>query len=97
MPPCVTAAFSASFGPHSIFKPHFLATDLQGEFVSQSSTTLRLSLAMSICPFVGLFLGRDSPAVGQALIHEFSRSHSDAPQSVALPWTSDQLVAETST
>jgi len=30
------------------------------------------------------------------LIHEVSRSHNDAPQSVGLLWTSDQPVAETS-
>jgi len=41
---------------------------------------------------------RDSPPVGQSLlIHEVSRSHNDAPQSVGLLWTSDQPVAETST
>ena len=39
-----------------------------------------------------------SPPVGQKLlIHEVSRSHSDTPQSIGLLWTSDQLVAETST
>jgi len=38
------------------------------------------------------------PPVGQGLlIHEVSRSHNDAPQSVVLLWTSDQPVAETST
>jgi len=31
------------------------------------------------------------------LINEVFRSHNDAPQSVGLFWTSDQLVAETST
>jgi hypothetical protein len=31
------------------------------------------------------------------LIIEASRSHSDTPRSVGLPWTSDQPVAETST
>jgi len=36
--------------------------------------------------------------VGQFLvIHEFSRSHNDASRSVGLLWSSDQLVAETST
>jgi len=30
------------------------------------------------------------------LIFEVSRSHNDAPQSVGLLWTSDQLVTETS-
>jgi len=36
--------------------------------------------------------------VGQGLlILEVSRSHNDAPQSVGLLWTSNQLVAETST
>jgi len=29
------------------------------------------------------------------LIHEVSGTHSEAPQSVVLPWTSDQLDAET--
>ena len=38
------------------------------------------------------------PPVSQRLpIHEFSRSHNDAPLSVAILRTSDQLVAETST
>ena len=39
------------------------------------------------------------PPVGQGLlIQEVSRSHTnDAPQSVGILWTSDQLVAETST
>ena len=42
---------------------------------------------------------RDSPSVGQDLrIHEvLNHTHNDAPQSVGLLWTSDQLVAETST
>jgi hypothetical protein len=31
------------------------------------------------------------------LINEFSRAHNDAPHSVGLLWTSDQLVAEIST
>jgi len=31
------------------------------------------------------------------LINEVYRSHNDTPQSVGLLWTSDQLVAETST
>ena len=31
------------------------------------------------------------------LIHEVSRSHNDAPQSVAPLWTSDQLIAHIST
>ena len=36
--------------------------------------------------------------LGQGLlVIEASRSHSDTPQSVGLLWTSDQLVAETST
>ena len=40
----------------------------------------------------------DSPPVDQGLlIHEVSRAHNDAPQSVGLLWTSDQPVAETST
>jgi hypothetical protein len=42
--------------------------------------------------------GGTAPQVGQGLlIHEVSRSHSDTTQSVGLFWTSDQLVAETST
>ena len=39
-----------------------------------------------------------APAVGQGLlIHQISKITYDAPQSVGLLWTSDQLVAETST
>jgi len=38
------------------------------------------------------------PPVGQGLlIIEASRSHSDTPHAVGLLWTSDQVVAETST
>ena len=41
---------------------------------------------------------RDNTRVSQNLIiHEVSRSHNDAPQSVGLLWTSNQRVAETST
>jgi len=44
------------------------------------------------------FIGCNSPPKGHGLlIFEFSRSHSDTPQSVGLLWTNDQLVAETST
>ena len=49
---------------------------------------------------VSLFMARQPPPlpVGHGLlIHEVSGSHIDAPQSVGLPWTSDQPVAETST
>jgi len=42
--------------------------------------------------------GGRQPPVGQSLlIHEVSRPHNDAPQTVGLLWTSDKLVAETST
>jgi hypothetical protein len=38
------------------------------------------------------------PSAGYDLVHEvFVITHNDAPQSVGLLWTSDQLVAETST
>ena len=42
---------------------------------------------------------RESPPSGPVLPHSrgFSVTHNDAPQSVGLLWTSDQLVAETST
>jgi hypothetical protein len=58
---------------------------------------IQLLVLLHACLFV---FGRDPPPspVGQGLlIHEFSRSHSDTPQSVGLLWMSDQLVAETST
>jgi hypothetical protein len=47
--------------------------------------------------FKGLmdFLGRNSPQWARA--SSFTRFLIDAPQSVGLLWTSDQLVAETST
>ena len=52
---------------------------------------------MVVCLFVCLFVAQQPP-VGHALpILDVSRSHNDAAQSVGLLWTSDQLVAETST
>jgi len=57
-----------------------------------------LFVCLLVCLFVCLFVAQQ-PTVGQGLlIHEDSGSHTnDAPQSVGLIWTSDQLVAETST
>ena len=50
-----------------------------------------------ICLFVCSF-GVTAPLPpGGLLMHEVSRSHTNAPQSVGLLWTSDQPVAETST
>ena len=44
------------------------------------------------------FILAQQPPVGYCLpIHEVSRSHSDTPHSAGLLWTSDQLVAKTST
>jgi hypothetical protein len=53
-----------------------------------------INLKLTAC----LFLAWQLP-VGQDLIHEVSRSHTqnNAPQSVGILWTSDQLVAETPT
>jgi hypothetical protein len=42
------------------------------------------------------FFMAQHPLMGQGLIIEVSRSHSDTPHSVGLLWTSDQLDAETS-
>jgi len=42
-------------------------------------------------------LARQPSVVHGLLIHEVSLSHNDAPQSVGLLWTNDQLVSETST
>jgi len=44
-----------------------------------------------------LYLTQQPPMDHGLLIHEVSRSHNDAPQSVGHLWASDQLVAETST
>jgi hypothetical protein len=53
------------------------------EHIKQNGTTLSMAQQAS---------------VGQGLlITEVSRSHSDTPQSVGLPWTSDQPDAMTST
>jgi len=45
------------------------------------------------------FVCRNSPPIGPVPPHSrgFSITHDDAPRSVGLLWTSDQLVAETST
>jgi len=47
--------------------------------------------------FHSIPLMTQQPPVGQGLIIEVSRSHSDTPHSVRLLWTSDQPDAETST
>jgi hypothetical protein len=48
--------------------------------------------------FLFVFAVAPRPNAGHGLlILEVSRSHNDAPQSGGLLWTSDQLVAETST
>ena len=61
--------------------------------VEVSSDTLR--------PLYSLYTTTNPPPRGAAghglLILEVSRSHNDASQSVGFLWTSDQLVAETST
>ena len=44
-----------------------------------------------------VFLARQPPVGQGLLIHEVFRSHNDAPQSVGLLRTIDQLVAETCT
>jgi hypothetical protein len=57
--------------------------------------TVRTSLQVSNIFF---FTVTQHPPVGQGLLSvEDTQSNSDTPQSVGLPWTSDQLVAETST
>jgi hypothetical protein len=58
----------------------------QARLLSRSSAIYFFSLALQPSAGYGL------------LVHEFLViTHSDAPQSVGLLWTSDQLVAETST
>jgi len=42
-------------------------------------------------------MGQQLPVGQVLLIFDNSLSHTDTPQSVGLLWTSDQLVAETST
>jgi len=48
---------------------------------------------------VCMFLARQSPPIGPGHPHSrgFYITHNDAPHSVGFLWTSDQLVAETST
>jgi len=49
-------------------------------------------------PFWGVGVGvAQQHPVGHGLIEEVSRSHNDTPHSLGLLWTSDQLVADTST
>jgi len=48
----------------------------------------------------GIFLAQQPPpprGKGPSPSRAFFITHNDAPQSVALYWTSDQLIAETST
>jgi hypothetical protein len=44
-----------------------------------------------------LFIWSNSPQWARSSSFKRFLDHNDAPQSVGLPWTSDQLVAETST
>ena len=46
-------------------------------------------LLAGVRPSVCLFLVQQPPVGQVLLIHEVSRSHNDAPQSVGLLWTSD--------
>jgi hypothetical protein len=57
---------------------------------------LPLGAIYSVCLFVSLAL---QPSAGYGLLvpRGFMITHNDAPQSVGLLWTSDQLFAETST
>ena len=58
------------------------------------SRILAVIIAQDYC----LFLAQQPPSGQGLLIYEVSRSHSfDTLQSAGLLWTSDQLVAETST
>jgi hypothetical protein len=50
-----------------------------------------------MCKYTSSPLAQEPDAGHGRLILEGSRSHSDMPQSVGLLWTSDRLVAETST
>jgi len=69
------------------------------ETMRGKGTTWTNFVAGNILMFLSFFfLVAQQPPVGQGLlIHEVSRPHNEAPQSVGLLWTSDQLVAETST
>jgi len=58
------------------------------------SYTMGLQFVNSLC-FV--FGATTSSGPGPPHSRGFSITHNDAPQSVGLLWTSDQLVAETST
>ena len=76
---------------------------------STSASHLRLHRHVMLCPwhsrtynptvqFFFVFFLEQQPSADQGLlIHEVSRSHNATYQSVGLLWTSDQLVAETST
>jgi len=67
-------------------------------FAIQTHTTLTKFFKTCINQiFFSFFPVALRPNAGHGLlIHEVSRSHNDASQSVGLLWTSDQLVAETS-
>ena len=55
-----------------------------------------LFFLLALQPIVGLFL-QPSSGLQPPRVRGFLITHNDAPQSVGLLWTSDQLVAETST
>jgi len=68
----------------------FEISDLFTNYITRRSHT-------QIPNFVSFPMALWSNASHDLLVLDVSRSHSDKPQSVGLLWTSDQLVAETST
>jgi hypothetical protein len=69
------------------------------ELSAFQTLSVLLPFAATLCDEVGSLnlLWLDNPLVGHGLLNvEASRSHSDAPHSLGLLWTSDQPDAETS-
>jgi hypothetical protein len=86
----------------AVRKPHFLPLELWIQIYcvgSKSFTAVpNLTLTRSSVFLFWRWRTPPPPSVGQGfLIHKVSRSHTTTYQSVGLLWTSDQIVAETST
>jgi len=90
---CPYISYSSDVRKRIIRRVYF-AVETRTKYYSHADAKLYLKYLY----ILSFFLLAQQPPVGQGLLkHEVSRSHSDTPHSVGLPWTSDQLVAETCT
>ena len=83
----------------SLWSSNSLLLYTSGKYLQEWDTNIIIKLYQFLhSPYIIIFFVAQEPPVGQGLfMFQTSWSHSDTPHSEALIWTSDQLVAETTT